>query len=341
LLKSGSYEWRAGELKRIFGILAVWALAAVGTLGASSITCSASYSISGCYTASNFGAGFDSLDWGAPYPYGFGEALVGTTNTGPLSGNYIDPHGSANIDSWNATTLGGLGVAVSLDNPQLPYIYRADNTALAWDALHGWSSPDTIAEDEYGSGINTFDGHFGSPTTRPWRQYSGFGDALIGTSDASGSASGGGPMRFVFSSTVTAGGFRISSATSGNNDNFDAELIAYDINGLVLGTYDLQAFGSGGRCAALTQLDAQGNPGTCDDAPWIGFSGLSGVKYITVEVFDSVTHQDVAYLIDSMMLKEGLGSTGATAPEPFMAPLIGLGLVAFGVVWRKKSRNPA
>jgi hypothetical protein len=310
-------------MKKLLSICAALIFGSCFSLQASGLTCTSSWNPSlTCFDASSF-TGFDSLDWGAPVSgtgqSGFGVAIQGNT------------HGSAATVPWDARTTDGNGVQVSLMNPQLTDISRVDNTYFAGTPA-GWNFANTISQAEYGSPIYTYSGHFGSPTTLPATGYTGFGDNLIAQTDDSGVVSGGGEMKFVFDSTISSVGFRISSAF-GTNSNFDAILNAYDAMGNLLGWYEIFATGSGGRCTALTTF-TNGNPGTCNDAPWIGFTGLAGVKYFTVDVFSSgELPTDYAFLVDGLQLS---GPAFVDSPEPAVMGLIGSGLLALALLVRKR-----
>jgi hypothetical protein len=307
-------------------------LGSTNALQASSLTCSnntSSFSASGCISATNF-TGMDFVNWGSSTA--FGEAFQGMTSNG-----LVNPHNVVDSSpSWDAQSQGGQTVMVSLIHPTVPYIVRTDNTLMAGDSTH-WDLANAIVTEEYGSGsIYTYDGHFGAPTSLPTTGYTGFGDALIGEGDASGAINGLGPMMFTFDSAISAGGLRISSV--GDTD-FGAVLTAYDAANNVLWTYTIKAFGSGGECDSLLLVAKGAAP--CNDAPWLGFTGLVGVTHFAVDAFKLVegelTHQEVGFLVDQLELSGGVVTT--TAPEPELMFLTGGAMLALVSLARKRKRS--
>jgi hypothetical protein len=315
---------------------AVWGLVLLVTstsaLQASSLACSTnggSFSGSGCITDSNF-VGSDFVNWGSSTA--FGEAFQGMTSLG-----YVNPHNVVDdTPTWDALSQGGQTVKVSLVNPTVPYILRTDNTLLAGNNSQ-WDLANAIVQEEYGSGktIYTYDGHFDAPSILPQTGYTGFGDALIGQGDASGAINGTGPMMFAFSTPVSSAGLRISSV-GGTNSDFGAVLTAFAANGDILATYTIKAWESGGECDSLLFHTP------CNDAPWLGFSGLSGVAYFTVDAFklaeDQLTNVEVGFLVDQLEMS---GRTVInTAPEPALMLLTGIALWALASIAKKRASSP-
>jgi hypothetical protein len=145
------------------------------------------------------------------------------------------------------------GVNITLSSAGL--LQQAQNTVFAWDGSE-WTLPDFVANDN----VNTFEGHFGAPSSP--NSTPALGDALIGVVGPSS-------LTIDFSAPILSAGFMISSKTL---SNFSATLQAFDSNNNLLGTYSILANGLGGLCAGLGNLST-GNPQPCDNAPFLAFLG--------------------------------------------------------------------
>lgn len=320
-------------MKTCFSILAFVCLST--QLSGTSITCSLNGGAAppgGCYAAASSFSPTDFLDWGSANA--FGLATDPTT-----SNSQSNPHNAAT--PWNASSNGGFGVSVTLGpGAQSNYIGRVDNTALAWNPSLGWVSPDSVSQAHYSDNVLTFAGHFGGPPINDPNSYNPafteFGDHGIATTNGDGSITGGGPMILSFSSTIAAAGFRISSVSGSNNTTFNAIVTAKDSLGATIGTYTIDAVGSGGTCAGLNQGQFN-NPIACDDAPWIGYiDNLGRVASLTIEVKDSTNTVDVPYMLTTLQLNTSQPVNGGATPEPAAFVMVGTGILALAVRRKRK-----
>jgi hypothetical protein len=166
-----------------------------------------------------------------------------------------------------------------------------------------------------------FPGHFNAPggTDAPVEGAGygyPYGDHLVELQN-------GGPLELTFLNRDVLGVWlRVSSMTS---SDFNASVEAFDSSGNVLGTYNIQAGGSGGQCASLSD----DLPTPCNDAPYIGFYDPEGrIHSIYISVLSN--NNLVGFAVDTLSVDE--------VPEPSIPPMIGGGLAAFSL-WRRWRRT--
>ena len=273
----------------------------------------------GCFTNQFVNAtAWDSLDWGSTTaPGGLGPAVTDGT---PLSVST-----SLAVD---ARTSAGLGVDLQLApdySGTANAVVRADNTALVWAASPKagparWVIP---GSQNTPTDLSLDAGHFDAPgPTGPPVQGAGYGypygDHLVELQN-------GGPLELMFlGSSVFGVWFQISSL-EGIDSNFNATVEALDSNKNVLGTYSIQAGGSGGGCLSLSSNMSRPTP--CNDAPYIGFYDPQGrIHSVYISAIDPSTNNLIGFAIDTLRVDE--------VPEPSMPLLVGGGLAAF-CLWRR------
>jgi hypothetical protein len=248
------------------------------------------------------------LNFGAPVSGGgLGEAIL------PAAANLGT---SANVTS----SLGDVAINIVSNLP----MERADNTTYAWDSsTSSWVYP-TFAN--FGESINTFSGQFNAPSSNTPPPYGPnnypykFGDPLLG---AVGSAEDSTQMILSFSHSIYGVAFEVSSAS---NPNFLGTLDAYDNSGVLLGEFEVDATGLGGVCSTLNNT---AGPVPCNDAPTIQFYDLEErIASVVLTVNDNG-----GLFIDELSL-----ATGAGAPEPESASLIGGGLIILALAAKRLSR---
>lgn len=316
--------------------MAAFALGSASNLGASILTCSLNGGgapTNGCYTGTSFSAN-DFLDWGSA----LGEAIVPLTQAiapSAISGQ-TNPHDAST--PWNAASNSGFGVSVSsAQNSGTSDIARIDNTLDAWNGSY-WDLPSNVSQTEYGENILTFAGHFGSPTAAGLPAGTQFGDHLIGATDGSGNLSPA-DLFLNFATTITSVGFRISTNGS-SNSNFGAIVTAMNATGGVIGTYSIQDQGAGGICDNLTPTNRWTAPGTCDDAPWIGFIDPNGqIASLTIDAFDPNSGASLAFVIDTLELNTTGDPAPVPIPEPATIPMAGGVLAALAGLARKRAHH--
>jgi len=275
----------------------------------------------GCWTNTFINATVnDSLDWGAPTTSGGLGAALTPGNTFPVST-------SVAVDAW---TVGDDGVSLQLAptySGTAGSVVRADNAAWVWAAHPTVGPARWVVPGSQGTPTNLalFAGNFNAPgPTGPPVQGAGYGypygDHLVELQN-------GGPLELTFLTQPALGVWFEISSIAGVNSNFDASVEAFDSSGNVLGTYSIQAGGSGGQCASLSQ-----NPPTpCNDAPYVGFYDPEGrIRSIYISVFDTSPNNNlIGFAIDSLTVDE--------VPEPSVPLMIGGGLAAFSL-WRRWRR---
>jgi len=221
--------------------------------------------------------------------------------------NWLTAFGPADQNpSSGPWTTSNDGVNITLSSVGL--LQRAQNTVFAWDGSE-WTLPDFVANDN----VNTFEGHFGapsSPTSTP-----ALGDALVGVVGPSS-------LTINFSAPVLSAGFDISSKTLAN---FTATLQAFDSNNNLLGTYTIVANGLGGLCAGLGNLTP--NPTPCNNAPFIGFLGQNAAQISSLVVSTNDTN---GLFLDSLYVQDS-----QAVPEPSVIFLMGSGLCVIGLFRRR------
>lgn len=248
------------------------------------------------------------LDWGSP---------VAGSITGPMGSN-MGGLGAASQSwdggAWPETVGTTLDAAIDGDsftivsNDQLE---RADNTMLAWNGTRWEPAIFVNSNNAY------FAGHFNAPnipSTQPQ-----FGDNLLGALAPSGGDNGPPTITFSFAKALSYVAFEVSSAT---NANFTAQLVAFNAQGIKIGTYQVTDTGGGGLCAGLTKNPPQ----PCDDAPLIQFYDPT-VSIASVELI--MTNDDSGVYIDELMV--------GAIPEPVSGGLSALGLLLTLWVAKRKS----
>ena len=291
-------------------------------------------SSTGCWSTTS--AGFinatynDSLSWGAPTTQGgLGTATLGNKLPVTTSGGVT------------ATTQQGFGVGLQLApnySGASGYLVREDNAAYVWSSsLSRWLNqgiPNVTPS------LQLDPGHFNAPgPTGPSVAGAGYGSPY---GDQLVELPNGGPLELTFLNQGVFGvWFRISSQSGLVNTSFGASVEAFDSSGNVLGTYSINAGGSGGQCGApaagaqpATGLFVQTGPVPCNDAPYVGFYDPQGrIKSIYISVTDPTQNNNlIGFAIDSLTVDE--------VPEPSIPLMIGGGLAAF-FLWKRWRRAPA
>jgi hypothetical protein len=187
-----------------------------------------------------------------------------------------------------------------------------DNTALAWNGS-SWVPAFLMTPS------GTFGGHFNSETTPPGPAPEGvLGDNLLGAVAAPGTNNPNTTVTLTFMQTLSFVEFQVSNL-QGANSNFTAELVAYDSNGHVLGTYQVVDTGGGGQCMGLGNT---AGPQPCNNAPYVQFYDPSD-RIASVEL---VMNDTAGALLDTLSV-----AGDPPVPEPSSAGLLAIGilLVAF------------
>jgi hypothetical protein len=272
----------------------------------------------GCWTNTFINATVnDSLDWGAPTTSG-GLGAARSGNSFPVSTAFGVNAGTSEgfaVDLQLAPTYAGAAGAV----------VRADDSALVWAAHPTVGPARWVIPGSQGtpSNLALYAGHFDSAAgSLPSGSGYGlpYGDHLVQLQN-------GGPLELTFLARPVLGVWFQISSMAGISSDFDATVEAFDSSGNVLGTYSIQAGGSGGQCASLSH-----NPPTpCNDAPYVGFYDPEGnIHSIYISVTDtSPNHNLIGFSIDSLMVDE--------VPEPSIPLMICGGLAAFSL-WRRWRR---
>jgi len=180
----------------------------------------------------------------------------------------------------------------------------------------------------------TFAGHFFAPGIGPPPQT---GDGAHLLEMYNNHVFGTGSYVITFDRGIHAAGLLVSVQGAEANTAFDATIKAYDRNSNLLSTYTINTAGVGGLCNSLTnQLNGQGNPTACNNAPFIGIrapSGLSSQQIfsIVISATTGVALSPDSVLIDSLQLEQF-----EDVPEPSVVFLCGAGLLLLGVLRRKQ-----
>lgn len=241
----------------------------------------------------------DYLNWG--HPAGNGYSGFGQASSSASSG------------PWKATSAFGIGVTLNATTNELE---RFDNTQYAWSVpLNAWVGPN--AAEAFQSDhppllpINTFGGHFNAPSLpTPVPDY---GASLIGLVQHPTAPNPNSTVTLSFTEPVTGVGFRVSSGGTGD---FIASLQAFDALNVLIGTYEVDATGLGGRCAGLQLPFPSENPVPCNDAPLIQFADpLGRIGSVTLTVNDQTAY------FDDLQLQSDV-------PEPATSLMFGVGVLS-------------
>jgi hypothetical protein len=270
----------------------------------------------GCFTNQFINTtALDSLNWGS----------AGASGTSLPVSTYL---------AADFQTVGYEGVAVQLAptySGGSGAVETATNVGYVW-AAHPTVGPArwVIPGTQGTPAVNNPDaGHFNSaspagqpPNVNAPAPGTPVGDSLL-------ELQSGGPMELTFLKPSVFGAyFEISSLVGTADASFDASVEALDSSGNILGTYNIQAGGSGGTCTSVSH-----NPPTpCNDAPYIGFYDPQGrIHSIYISVTDPSTGYLVGFAIDTLMVDD------APVPEPSIPLMVGGGLAAFSLLrrWRR------
>lgn len=262
---------------------------------ASSVLCSMQTAMSGPFVAQNCNQALTtpnaSLSWGEILP-----ATSGLT-PGPLT-----------------ASVGGTSFAVTSN----ALFEGLDNTALAWNGSQ-WV-PAFLT-----SSAATYAGHFNSTTTPNGPPPEGpLGDQLLGAVALPGTVNANTTITLTFAMTLSFVEFQVSSI-QGTNSDFTAELIAFDTNGHILGTYQVTDMGGGGLCPGLAN---SAGPQPCNDAPFVQFYD-PGDHIASVEL---IMNDSAGALIDTLDVQNPI-------PEPSSVALFTLGAVL--VAWKIRRHKAA
>jgi hypothetical protein len=282
-----------GVLRRILYLLSVVLVGTFEPAHATSVICSMQTGISGPFANQDCNQALtsptSSLSWG--------NVLSATSGLvpGPLSSSI----GGDNFSVTSNSDFEGL-----------------DNTMLAWN---GSSWVPTFLM----STVGTFGGHFNSETTPSGPPPEGvLGDKLLGAVAAPGTSNANTTVTLTFAQTLSFVEFQVSSMDGTANTNFTAELIAYDSNGHILGTYQVVDTAGGGQCAGLANT---AGPQPCNDAPFVQF----------YDPEDNIASVELIMNDTAGALLDTLDVAGAAAvPEPSSAALFAFGILL--AVWAAK-----
>jgi hypothetical protein len=180
-----------------------------------------------------------------------------------------------------------------------------DNTALAWNGS-SWVAPFLVTP------AATVAGHFNSETTPDGPPPEGLlGDNLLGAVSGPGTSNANTTVTLRFAETLSFVEFQVSSL-QGTDANFTAELIAYDSNGDILGTYQVADTGGGGICPGLGNA---AGPQPCDDAPYVQFYDPED----SIASVELIMSDPTGALLDTLEV--------AAVPEPSSAALFAIGIL--------------
>ena len=300
-------------------------LLAAGSVSASPLCTINSVSTS-CVSQSSFSFN-DTANW---------ATLFGSADQNNLQADY-NPNTTYTTNSpW--VPNGGAGTA-DIANVTLGPGYsgpsilsRVDNTYWAWapdsgQYIYGFNN--NSASDP---NPNSVAGRFGN--SQDWNNPSEYnwGDNLLEANSSKG------PIAISFVTTVSAVGFRVSTAS---NSDFTATINAYsgtEGSGTLLGTYALNTNGTGGG-GGCNSLASGSPPAPCDDAPFIGIDdqlmGLSAsdgypgfIQSITITTDDTT-----GLFIDQLSAE-----IPSSVPEPGSTFLLAGGCAVLAVMRRKRNR---
>jgi hypothetical protein len=285
---------------------------------------------SNCYGS---GVSFTSNDSLNLYSaFGSASASPIDMNNGPLTAATTNGVGvQFTLGPGGTTMAGGLDAAFSTSH----YLTREDNTADVWvtDGLghYAWDIPGA-----YGPNFNAYAGQFEAPTAHViGTEASGaWGDYLIGPTLGDG-APANGTVVINFAQGVGDVGFDISSVSGGAaNTNFTAEMDAY-AGSTLLGSYLINATGSGGICAAL-RPSSGADPVPCNDAPLMGYVDPNN-SITKVVIYAKDATGDDGFMIGDLRVQDGAVDP---APEPADYLLIGGGCLLLSLYARKRFAHP-
>jgi hypothetical protein len=307
----------------------------------------------GCDQSVAFLASNDFLDWGAPV-HGFGAADTSNPNQSMVvSGG-----------TWNTTSNGGLGVGAGEITNVANTLERRDNAQAVPNGSGGWTLPTTqvLYGGRFDSNISATSPGPSDPTndkqnitgTPPY-----YGDHLIGFV---GNTSQG--ILLVFNQPVYSIGFRISARSDSQANGSgpllsltpaqDLTIKAYNTTTPTISTnpylsFELQDSTGFGTCNLTPSARPPQVVTPCNDAPYIGIDtrnslftsnplnsvSLPGNPWISSVLITST--DPTGFYIDELFLQTT--GSGTDTPEPATPLLIGSGLAAAAILFKKKRRS--
>jgi len=227
-----------------------------------------------------------------------------TTPTSALSWASVLPATSGQVAGLLSSSIGGDNFTVGSNTDSFEGL---DNTSLAWNGS-SWVPAFLVYP-----GVGTIGGHFNSETTTTGPPPEGvLGDNLLGAIAPNGTTNPNTIVNIAFTQALSFVEFQVSSET---NTNFTAQLIAFDSNGHILGTYQVVDTGGGGICAGLSNT---AGPQPCNDAPDVQFYDPED-NIASVEL---IMNDTGGALLDTL---EVAGLSGV--PEPSSSSLFAIGIL--------------
>jgi len=229
-----------------------------------------------------------------------------TTPTSALSWGSVLPATSGQVNGILNSSIGGDTFSAASNTDSFEGL---DNTSLAWN---GSSWVPAFLVDP---GVATFGGHFNSETTTTGPPPEGvLGDNLLGAIAPNGTTNPNTIVNIAFTQALSFVEFQVSSL-QGTNSNFTAQLIAFDSNGHILGTYQVVDTGGGGLCEGLSNT---AGPQPCNDAPYVQFYDPED-NIASVEL---IVNDTAGALLDTLDVA-GVNSV----PEPSSSSLFTIGIL--------------
>jgi hypothetical protein len=194
----------------------------------------------------------------------------------------------------------------------------ADNYGMISDGFGGWINPVVLPSAPF-----RFTGRFDAPPDETPAGYAPMGnpgDHLLGVYQNNSS------LLLGFSQAIPEFAFRISANSLATFDLTVTYYASSDGTGPALGTNTFASLTGGGNCPGLIATP----PVPCNDAPWLVGSGF------TTNVGSMVIHTSdtSGFFVDTLYL-----NNLSNVPEPGTTTLIGLGLVAVGLMARHRRKR--